>query len=230
MSDAPARDLSDPAFREGVLDLLGALAYGELVGFFTIVRDAEGAPEIGLRMRLAEVAVSEYTEYERLTGRIVELGGEPEKVMEPFATSFDAWHKRTQPSSWLEGLMKVYTGNSMAADFYREITRYVDPETQQLVGDVLGRGRHVEFAAGRLRDAIAEDATIAGRLALFGRRMVGEALTQAQQVAAERDAMTALLLAGGPASGGADLAELARMFARITDRHTERMEALGLSA
>lgn len=230
MSDVPARDLSDPAFREGVLDVLGALAYGELVGFFAIVRDAEGAPEIGLRMRLAEVAVSEHGEYERLTGRIAELGGDPETVMEPFAKSFDAWHQRTQPASWHEGLMKVYTGNSMAADFYGEIARYVDDDTQRLVTDVLGRGRHVEFAAGRLREAIAEDQKIAGRLALFGRRMVGEALTQAQQVAAERDAMTSLLIAGGPGGGGADLAELARMFARITDRHTERMAALGLSA
>lgn len=230
MSDAPVRDLTNPAFREGVLDLLGALAYGELVGFFTIVRDAEGAPDIGMRMRLGEVAVSEYGEYKRLTGRISELGGDPEKIMQPFATSFDAWHQRTRPSSWLEGLMKVYTGNSMAADFYREIAQYVDPETQQLVTDVLGRGRHVEFAAARLREAIAEDQKIAGRLALFGRRMVGEALTQAQQVAADRDAMTALLIADGTGSGGADLAELARMFARITERHTERMEALGLSA
>ncbi|WP_018156709.1 ferritin-like fold-containing protein [Demetria terragena] len=230
MSDTPARDLTDPDFRKGVLDVLGALAYGELVGFFAIVRDAEGAPEIGLRMRLAEVAVAEHSEYERLTGRISELGGDPEAVMEPFAESFDAWHQRTQPGSWHEGLMKVYTGNSLAADFYREIARYVDPETQQLVADVLGRGRHVEFAAGRLREAITQDQKIAGRLALFGRRMVGEALTQAQQVAADRDAMTALLMGGGPGGGGADLAELARMFARITQRHTERMEALGLSA
>lgn len=230
MPDAPTRDLSDPAFREGVLDLLGALAYGELVGFFTIVHDADDAPDIGLRMQLAEVAVSEYGEYQQLTTRIVELGGEPEKVMAPFAKSFDDWHQRTRPSSWLEGLMKIYTGNSMAEDFYREMAQYVDPQTRQLVAEVVGRGRHVDFAATRLRDAIQQDAKVAGRLALFGRRMVGEALTQAQHVAADRDAMTALLIADGTGGGGADLAELARMFARITERHTERMEALGLSA
>ena len=48
---------------------------------------------------------------------------------------------------------------------------------------------------------------LGGRLALWGRRLMGEALTQAQRVAAERDALTALL-AGGVDRPGLDLAAL----------------------
>lgn len=224
------RDLSDPEFRGGVVDLLGALAYGELVGFFTIVRDAEQAPAMSVSMRLADVAVSEYGQYLRLIARLEELGADPEKTMAPFAASFDEWHRRTQPGSWLEGLMKVYAGNALAADFYREISRFVDPQTQELVADVLGRGAYIGFAARNLREAIKQDSAVAGRLALFGRRMMGEALSQAQRVAAERDAITGLLVDLDGRGHGADLAELTRMFARITERHTRRMEALGLSA
>jgi len=58
---------------------------------------------------------------------------------------------------------------------------------------------------------------------------VGEALSQAQRVAVERDALASLLV-GGPGRKGADLAELGRMFARITDEHTRRMDRLGLSS
>ena len=47
---------------------------------------------------------------------------------------------------------------------------------------------------------------------------MGEALTQAQRVAAERDALTALL-AGGVDRPGMDLAALGRMFTRLTERH-----------
>ena len=57
---------------------------------------------------------------------------------------------------------------------------------------------------------------------------MGEALTQAQRVAAERDA--ALGAAGrrrGPP--GLDLAAIGRMFTRITERHAERMAELGLT-
>ena len=56
---------------------------------------------------------------------------------------------------------------------------------------------------------------------------MGEALTQAQRVAADRDALTALL-AGGIDRPGLDLAALGRMFTRITERHAERMAELGL--
>ena len=80
-----------------------------------------------------------------------------------------------------------------------------------------------------MREAIAADPRIAGRLALWGRRLVGEALSQAQRVAVERDALASLLV-GGHNRPGADLAELGRMFARLTDEHTRRMDRLGLSA
>jgi hypothetical protein len=58
---------------------------------------------------------------------------------------------------------------------------------------------------------------------------VGEALSQAQRVAAERDALSALIV-GGVDRPGADLAELGRMLARLTENHTRRMSALGLAA
>ena len=47
-------------------------------------------------------------------------------------------------------------------------------------------------------------------------------------MAAERDALTALL-AGGVDRPGMDLAALGRMFNRLTERHAERMTELGLS-
>ena len=45
----------------------------------------------------------------------------------------------------------------------------------------------------------------------------------------ERDALASILV-GSPGRAGADLAELGRMFVRLTDEHTRRMERLGLSA
>jgi len=58
---------------------------------------------------------------------------------------------------------------------------------------------------------------------------MGEALSQAQRVAADRDALTALL-AGGIDRPGMDLAALGRMFARLTENHTKRMDELGLAS
>ena len=73
-----------------------------------------------------------------------------------------------------------------------------------------------------MRATIAADPPLGGRLALWGRRLMGEALTQAQRVAAERDSLSALL-AGGVDRPGLDLAAIGRMFTRLTERHAERM-------
>lgn len=222
-------DLRDPGFRRGVVALLAALAYGELESFFTIVHDADTAPDPRDQVALARVGVLEFGHYELLVSRLRELGADPEQAMAPFAGAIDAWHRRTPPSDWLEGLMKVYAGNALATDFYRECAAFVDPTTRALVERVLHDSGQVEFAQQELIKAIAEDSRVAGRLALWGRRLVGEALSQAQRVAAEQDELTALLIDDG-SGHGFDLGELMRMFTRLTDRHTARMEALGLNA
>lgn len=56
----------------------------------------------------------------------------------------------------------------------------------------------------------------------------GEALSQAQRVVADRDALSTMLVGG--VADGFDLAEVGRMFSRITEAHTKRMASLGLAA
>ena len=119
--------------------------------------------------------------------------------------------------------------DGLAADFYREVAAYLDHETRDVVTTALADTAKSQFVVDRVREAIAEDHRVGGRLALWGRRIMGEALVQAQRVASERDAMTALL-AGGVDRPSLDLAAIGRMFTRLTERHAERMEELGLEA
>jgi hypothetical protein len=225
--------LDDPAYRAAAVDLLGVLAYGELSAFHRLASDAALAPTISDQAALAAMAVAEFRHFVRLRDRLADLGVDPEGAMRPFVASIDGFHESTAPSDWLEGLMKAYVGDGVGADFYREVARVLDPETQALVLDVMADTGHSAFVVATIRDAIAEDPRVAGRLALWGRRLVGEMLSQAQRVAAERDGLSALLVgdvAGGGALPGFDLAEIGRMLARLTEAHTRRMQALGLSA
>ena len=219
----------DPTYRAAVVDLLGALAYGELTAFSRLAADAELAPGQPAKAALARLAVAEFHHYDALVARIAEMGEDPEQAMAPFIPAIDAFHDRTKPTGWLEGLVKAYVGDGIATDFYREVSAYVDPSTQELVRAVLEDVGQADFAVRTVREAIDADPRIAGRLALWGRRLVGEALSQAQRVAVERDALASLLV-GGTNRPGADLAEIGRMFARLTDEHTRRMGRLGLAA
>jgi tRNA-(MS[2]IO[6]A)-hydroxylase MiaE-like protein len=228
MADAAADATSDAAYLEAVVDLLGVLALGELVAFERLAEDAAFAPTLSDKAALAAMAVAEYGHFTLLRARLVELDVVPEEAMQPFLAALEAFHERTAPSNWLEGLVKAYVGDGIATDFYREIAAYLDQGTRDLVLSVLEDTGHSAFALEKVRAAISDDARQAGRLALWGRRLVGEALSQAQRVAAERDALSALLV-GGVDRSGADLAEIGRMFQRLTDAHTQRMNSLGLN-
>jgi len=220
---------SDREYVAAVIDLLGAISYGELSAFDRLAEDARLAPDLPDRMAMAAMAAAEFGHVAALHERIVALGGDPLAAMTPFAKPLDDFHDHTAPNDWLEGLVKAYVGDGLAADFYREIAAYLDPETRDVITTSLADSGHADFVVERVRGAIAHDPRVGGRLALWGRRLMGEALSQAQRVAAERDALTALL-AGGVDRPGLDLAALGRMFTRLTERHTERMAMLGLDA
>ena len=219
----------DPAYRVAVVDLLGGLAYSELSAFERLTEDASSAPTLQDKVALAAMAAAEFGHFERLRDRLTELGADPFTAMEPFHAPVDAFHAHTAPSDWLESLIKAYVGDGLAADFYREIAAYLDADTRDLILLALDDSGHSQFAVDHVRQAIADNPRIAGRLALWARRLMGEVLSQAQRVAAERDALSALLV-GGVDRPGMDLAAIARMFARLTETHTERMAALGLQA
>jgi hypothetical protein len=227
--ETPAAPFDDPEYLVAVVDLLGGLAYSELTAFERLTEDATTAPTLEDKAALASMAVAEFGHFERLRDRLQALGADPFASMEPFHAPVDAFHAHTAPSDWLESLIKAYVGDGLAADFYREIAAHLDAETRDLILATLDDTGQSEFAVDRVRRAIEANPKIAGRLALWARRLMGEALSQAQRVAAERDALSTLLV-GGVDRPGMDLAAIAQMFARLTETHTARMANLGLQA
>jgi hypothetical protein len=220
---------TDPEYRAAIIDLFGVLAYGELTAFERLAADAAMAPSIDDKAALAGMATAEYRHFQVMRDRLVELNVDPQAAMMPFRRAYEDFHTQTAPSDWLEGLVKAYVGDGIGTDFYREIANFVDEDSRALVVSVCDDLGQSEFIVDRVRAAIHEDPRSGGRLALWGRRLVGEALSQAQRVAAERDALSTLLV-GGVDRPGTDLAEIGRMLARLTENHARRMAALGLAA
>ncbi|KJS52705.1 ferritin-like fold-containing protein [Streptomyces rubellomurinus] len=220
---------ADPGYRAAVLDLLGALAYGELSAFERLAEDAKLAPDLADKAALARMASAEFQHYQRLHDRLAEIGADPQEAMRPFVEPLELFHRMTAPSDWLEGLVKAYVGDAIATDFYREVAVRLDDDTRDLVLGVMSDTGHAQFAVDKVRQAIEADPRAGGRLALWGRRLMGEALSQAQRVVAERDALSNLLV-GGVQVQGFDLVEVGKMFNRITEAHTKRMAALGLAS
>src|SRR6478735_8428978 len=150
MTESPDED-----YRRAAVDLLGAIAYGELSAFERLVEDAKLAPGIDDKIAIGAMATAEFAHLQKLVHRLEEL----------------------------------------------------DADTREVIIASLEDSGQTAFILERVRAGIAEDHRLGGRLALWGRRLMGEALTQAQRAAGDRDSLTALL-AGGADRPGLDLARL----------------------
>jgi len=216
--------VEEPTGGQPVVGLLGVLAYAELTAFDRLAEDARLAPTLDGRAALARMAAAQIAHHERLGVRLRELGVDVATAMTPFVAALDAFHDGTRASTWLEGLVKAYVGDGLAADFYREVAAFLPQPDRTLVEEVLADTGHADFALREVRAAIAADRTVAGRLALWARRLVGEALTRSQAVIAEHDDLAELII-----TGTGDLAGVGELLARITTAHSARMQALGLN-
>ncbi|HPB73253.1 MAG TPA: ferritin-like fold-containing protein [Phycicoccus sp.] len=213
-----------PADSAAVTDLLGVLAHGALMGALRMAADADLAPTLRLKASMATLAFGEFRHYEDLARELQGRGLDPDTAMQPFVAPFSAYHERTRPSDWLEALVKAYVGEGIARDFFREMADFVDAAMGATIAAVLADRDQAEFVVPLVQAATATDPRVTGRLSLWGRRLLGEALSQAQAVAADRDALANLLV-----SGEADLNRVGEMFARLRDRHQDRMRRLGLT-
>jgi hypothetical protein len=206
------------------VDLLGMLAYGELLAFDRMATDARLAPDLRRRAVLSEMAAVEITNYRRLAQRMLDLGADPQEAMAPYVAPLHAYHDMTEPKDWLEALTKAYVGDGIADDFFREIAKFLAPLDRELVLEVLHDSQYAEFAATEIQAAIGADPKVANRLSMWARRLVGEGLSQAQRVAGERIALATLIVVGT-----GDQAGVHALFKRLTSAHTARMAAVGLN-
>jgi hypothetical protein len=219
------------------VELLGLVAHLEHTAFVRLASDSAIAPSIGQRLALSRFAAAAVERRDRVLARIVELGGDPEAALRQFddvLTDFDA---RTQPSTWWERLLKAYVGYGVADDFCRLAADGLDERSREIVLEVLDDASHADLAVTELDAAGSDDGVLTSRLALWGRRLVGEALGVVQGLLTQRPGLGRLLArsdalaaaAAGKPTPTAPANGPAKVFSELTAQHSRRMSRLGLT-
>lgn len=207
----------------GVDELFALLAYGEVAAFYRLTDEAKMAPDLRGRINMARMAAAEMAHYEVLRDALEARGVDVLPAMSRYAPTLENYHRLTLPSTWMEALVKTYIGDALAADFYRQIADVLPAEVADVVHQVMAETKHSQFVVGDVRAAVTASERQRSRLALWARRLLGEAITQAQYVLAERDELVELVMAKG------GLTQIGEFFDRLQQTHADRMRELGLS-
>lgn len=196
---------------------LGQAAYIQLSIFEDLSRLVAVAPTIEAKDALSRASAISLDRYRGLTDEIRRTGGEPSAAMAPYTAGVDFFQRVTQGADFYESLMTSHITAGILDDFFARLALGLAAGDSARIR-LLYAPTHEPLLAEQLRIGIDADQHHAARLAMWGRRLVGDAMLVARSA-----------LATPPASQK-DEARIEPVFTELIAAHTRRMDALGLTA
>ncbi|MGD8167833.1 ferritin-like fold-containing protein [Herbiconiux sp. P16] len=201
-----------------VLPYLGQAAYVQLAVFEEVSDAIAAAPTVAAKRVLAPAASQALDKHERLVAEIRRRVDTPADVMAPFTAGIDRYRALVKGSDWYEQLASVYLTAGILDDFFSLLAAGlpgdIGPRCIAILDADTGRLAIVDV----LSEAITADPVLGSRLAMWGRRVVGDTLLVAR---------SAIHLTGNPES---DEQRIEPVFTEMIAAHTRRMDKLGLTA
>jgi hypothetical protein len=201
-----------------LLHYLGQSAYLQLVLFENLSRAVATAPTAADKEAVSRVAALSLDKHHALAGLIVRHGNQPGLIMDPFVAGIEDFQRRTRGSDWAEMLVTCYITAGFLDDFFVHLSGGLPREYAERVSAALTTDNGHDILKDLLKGVIAENPRIASRLALWGRRLIGDTMLVA------RSALTP------SANATADEERIEPIFTELIAEHSRRMDGLGLTA
>jgi rubrerythrin len=139
---------------KALVQVLGAVAYGELKAYELAKADAERATSPEERRRYRIVAAEELRHHKGFVGRLEAMGADPERAMRPFRRPLDRYHAY-RPTDPVEAAMFSYLGEGVADDLLTWLRKVADPDTAAFIDTVIeDEVGHEAAAAADLRSVL----------------------------------------------------------------------------
>lgn len=197
---------------------LGRAAYLQLSIFETAASAVSSAPSTHGKNALSNVAQRSLAKYEGLVDELNRSGHDPAATMEPYRREIDAFQRLTRGGDWYENLVTSYVTAGLLDDFFVRLADGLPDDQSKRIEQLLSPDAGSEYIVDELRAAIEANPRLASRLAMWGRRLVGDTLLIARSALAV------------PENAAPDEARLEPVFTELIAAHTRRMDALGLTA
>jgi len=209
------------------VELLGALAYGQLRSFEATARLIGLAPDARTADTVAGVARHEHEAYVRLRDHLATRTQLATAVMDRQKPFFDAYFDRAPLDDWFGASVFFALGLPIASDFARAIAPVLDDDAAAAVTTALAdRGLFEQGATEQLAAQLVDDEHRERARSLTA-DLLGRALTSYQGVVSDTDALKVLLAADTPEDANAEQ-RVKRLAIEVLSAHRRRAVELGL--
>jgi hypothetical protein len=209
------------------VELLGALAYGQLRSFEATARLIGLAPDARTADTVADVARHEHEAYVRLRDHLASRTQLAASVMDRQKPFFDAYFDRAPLDDWFGASVFFALGLPIASDFARAVAPTLDEAAASAVTEALtDRGLFEQAATAQLASQIV-DAETRERARSLTADLLGRALTSYQGVVSDTDALKVLLAADTPEDVNPEH-RVKQLAIEVLSGHRRRSVQLGL--
>jgi DNA-binding ferritin-like protein (Dps family) len=199
-----------------LIQVLGAVAYGELKAHEGLVAEAERVADPVEQDRLLTFASQERRHYEGFRSRLEALGADPDRAMRPYRRPLDTYHGHPGDDPLQEAVWS-YLGEGVADDLLSWLRTVVDADTASFIDSVIAdEEEHEAHATDELVQLIASDPDAGRRrAAAAARKMIVHMLFSGSSSSLP---MLAFLRVGRPV----------QLLAAITGGFARRLNAIGV--
>jgi hypothetical protein len=203
--------------------LLARTAYLELTLFEAASTVAARASDLADRETVTRVASAILAQHTALVDLLAEQGQVPAEAMQPYVAEVDRYWRRFGETGWHESVLTLHLTTGLLNDFFAQLGAGLPRPLADRYCAVLTADIGQEALVGVLSAAVAADRRMTSRLALWGRRTVGDTLLAAR---------AALDAVRDPDGHPAETEErrIEPVLNDLIAAHTRRMDRLGLTA
>ncbi|WP_420370126.1 ferritin-like fold-containing protein [Curtobacterium sp. L1-20] len=194
---------------------LGQAAYLQLSLYETMGRAGAGAPTLSGRLVTGVLATTALERHRTIVAEIERTGGDPAALMAPHREAIDLFLDRTNGADWYESMLTGYVTAGILNDLFGSLLRSLPADVRQRLKNVFD-AREEAAVVEELTARIEEEPQVGSRLAMWGRRLVGDTLLVARSALASH--------------AREDQSRLEPVWTELIAAHTRRMDALGLTA
>ncbi len=196
----------------------------ELSEFEHLARLARRAPNTKEELVIAAIGASRRPDFEYIDSQLESCQTDTAAAMDEFSREVKSFYEYVDPRMWSEAMIQVITTDLMWTSFFAQVEQNLPDEINKYLTERAIPSALMKYPEKSIRFHLVEHPAAAGRLILYGRKLVGEIVALAQRIFAGHPELSQLV--AGVSGETADVEALSAILISQADETVTKLRDL----